>query len=107
MISPTKYKYQKAKIPGFRPGKAPYDVIVRLYGDKAIEEEAIETMVEDVYPSILDEAKINPGAPGSLEEIVSTDPVKLSFIVPLEPTVDLGDYRSVREDYKVETATEK
>lgn len=98
---------QKAKIPGFRPGKAPYDVIVRLYGDKAIEEEAIEAMVEAVYPNILDEAKINPGAPGSLEEIVSTDPVKLSFIIPLEPTVDLGDYRSVREDYLVETATEK
>lgn len=98
---------QKAKIPGFRPGKAPFDVIVRLYGDKAIEEEAIETMVEDVYPDILDEAKINPGAPGSLEEIVSTDPMKLSFIVPLEPTVDLGDYRSVREDYQVETSTDK
>ncbi len=98
---------QKAKIPGFRPGKAPYDVIVRAYGEKVIEEEAIEAMVEAVYPSILDEAKINPGAPGSLEEIVSTEPVKLSFLVPLEPSVTLGDYREVREEYSLEPVAEK
>lgn len=97
---------QKAKIPGFRPGKAPYDVILRLYGEKALEEEAIETMVEEVYPKILDEAKINPGAPGSLEEVLSTEPVKLSFVVPLEPTVELGDYRSVREEYNLEPVSE-
>ncbi len=98
---------QKAKIPGFRPGKAPYEVILRAYGEKAIEEEAIETMVEGVYPSILDEAKINPGAPGSLEEVISTEPVKLSFIIPLEPTVELGDYRAVREEYSLEAVTDK
>ncbi len=109
-----KYKHQaarkiasKAKIPGFRPGKAPYDVIARLYGEPAIEEEAIELMVEAIYPEMLDEAKITPAAPGSLEDISKEDDIKFSFIVPLEPTVDLGSYKELRKEYQPETASEK
>ena len=98
---------QRSNIPGFRPGKAPFGVVVRLYGEKALEEEAIDNVVDELYPTVIDEARIKPGASGSLEEIVSTDPLKLSFIIPLEPTVDLGDYRSVHEEYHVEPATEK
>lgn len=98
---------QKVKIPGFRPGKAPYDVIVRLYGEQTIEDDAVEYMVEDVYPSILKEAKIEPGAPGTLDEIISREPVKLSFIIPLEPTIDLGSYREVRKDYQLEPVADK
>lgn len=109
-----KYKHQaarkiatRAKIPGFRPGKAPYDVILRLYGEEAIAEEAKGLLVDDTYPAILDEAKVNPAAPGSLEEISETDPIKATFLVPLEPTVDLGDYKSLRKKYSVKAVTEK
>ena len=55
----------KTKIAGFRPGKAPVDVVKRLYGDEAIEEEAIELLVNDIYPKLLKEAEINPAAPGT------------------------------------------
>ncbi len=109
-----RYKHQAArkiasngKIPGFRPGKAPYDVIVRMYGDSVIEEEAIEIMVEDQYPKILDEAKIEPAAPGNLEKIDKGDPIKFTFVIPLEPTVDLGDYKSLRKKYTVKSVAEK
>jgi trigger factor len=37
-----------AKIAGFRPGKAPYDVVRRLYGDGVITEEAVELLVDEV-----------------------------------------------------------
>lgn len=109
-----KYKHQaarklseRAKIPGFRPGKAPYDVIVRLYGEEAITEEAKGLLVDDSYPKILDEAKINPAAPGSLEEISAGDPIKATFIIPLEPTVELGDYKSLRKKYNLKAVSEK
>jgi len=109
-----KYKQQaarrianKSKIPGFRPGKAPYDVILRLYGEPAIVDEAIELMVENVYPQILTEAKIEPAAPGSLEDITKGDPLKFSFVIPLEPTVDLAGYKNVRKDYKLKPVTNK
>lgn len=114
LSSLDKYKAQaarriasKAKIPGFRPGKAPYDVIARLYGEPAIEEDAVELMMENVYPDILTEAKISPAAPGTLEEVDKGDPIKFTFVVPLEPTVELGNYREVRKKYAPKPVTAK
>ncbi|HOD04755.1 MAG TPA: trigger factor family protein, partial [Anaerolineaceae bacterium] len=97
----------EAKIPGFRPGKAPYDVIRRMYGDGAIDQEAVELLIDALYPKILEEAKIEPGAPGALEDIASMDPLKLVFLVPLEPTVNLGEYRAVRLPYEPETVSDE
>ena len=97
----------RAKIPGFRPGKAPYDVIARLYGEPAIEEDAIEIMMEKAYPEVLDEAKISPAAPGTLENVEKGDPIKFTFVVPLEPTVDLGNYREVRKEYTPQPVTDQ
>lgn len=96
-----------AKIPGFRPGKAPFAVIRRTYGDAAIEEQAIDLLVENKYAVMLDEAKIEPGAPGSMEKIISKDPLKVSFIIPLEPTVTLSDYHSIRQVYKLDPVGEE
>jgi trigger factor len=98
---------QQAKIPGFRPGKAPASIIRRMYGDDTIEKEAVELMIDDVYPKIIDEAKIKPSGPGSLQEIVSSNPPKFSFIIPLEPDVQLGDYRSIRQEYSLESVPEE
>lgn len=95
----------RAKIPGFRPGKAPYDVVARLYGEPAIEEEAIELMVDAVYPEILKEANIEPAAMGALEDISKSDPLSFTFVVPLEPTVDLGNYREIRKKYAPKEVT--
>lgn len=91
---------ERGKIPGFRPGKAPYPVILRYYGEQAINEQAIDELVEEIYPKVLEEADIKPAAPGSLESIESVDPPKLSFLVPLAPEVDLGDYHAVRLPYE-------
>ncbi len=91
---------QETKIPGFRPGKAPYDIVRRMYGDDAIEKQAVELLIDDQYAKVLDAADVKPGAPGALDEIISTDPLKLSFIVPLAPEVELGDYHSIQKPYE-------
>lgn len=91
---------QETRIPGFRPGKAPYDIVRRMYGDDAIEKQAIELLVDDQYAKVIEESGVKPGAAGSLEDIVSTDPLKLSFIVPLAPEVTLGDYQAIRKAYE-------
>lgn len=91
---------QRGKIPGFRPGKAPYDIVVRQYGEGAIIEQAMDLLVDEIYPKVLDQAGIKPAAPGSLEKIEAVDPPKLIFRVPLAPEVDLGDYRSLRAPYE-------
>ncbi len=90
---------ERSKIPGFRPGKAPYPVVLRMYGEEAVREQAIEILVDDKYPQILDEAKIEASGSGKLDDIISTVPPKLSFTIPLAPVVTLGDLASVKQEY--------
>jgi trigger factor len=91
---------QRGKIPGFRPGKAPYEMVVRNYGEQAIIEQAVDNFVDAEYSNILKEADVEPGASGTLESIDSLEPPKLTFRVPLAPEVDLGDYHSIRLPYE-------
>ena len=91
---------EKAKIPGFRPGKAPYEIIVRNFGEGAIIEQAIEMLVDEIYPESLKEANIEPGGMGQLENVEELDPPKFKFLVPLAPTVELGDYAQIRYPYE-------
>jgi trigger factor len=98
---------KKVKIPGFRPGKAPYAMVVRHVGEATIIEEATEILVNDVYPKALEEAKVEPYGPGSLENIVSLDPPKFEFVIPLKAKVELGDYQSIRLPYEPKTITDE
>ncbi len=95
----------RGKIPGFRPGKAPYDVIVRYYGDATVHEEAIDLLVDELYPQILKEADVNPAAAGTLEKIEGTDIPKLTFKVPLSPEVTLGEYGDIRLPFEFKPPT--
>jgi trigger factor len=99
---------ERKSIPGFRPGKAPYDVVVRSFGDSVIVEEAVDVLLDDVYPKALEEAKLEPGASGSLEKVEGLDKnPKFTFKVPLAPTVALGDYRAIRLPYDWEEPGEE
>ena len=98
---------KNTRIPGFRPGKAPYEVIVGKYGEEVIFEEALEDLGQEAYRSALDDAELEPYAPGSLEEIVSRSPLVLRFTVPLVPQVDLGNYRDIRIPYEEPEVTDE
>ena len=96
------------RIPGFRPGKAPANVIRNMFGEMAIAQEAFDMFLEDKYGSILEEADVEPGAMGSLKSIDDILPEpKFTLTVPLKATVDLGNYREIREDYAEEPVTEE
>jgi trigger factor len=98
---------QDSRIPGFRPGKAPYEIVRRAYGEDAIRKEAVELMLDEVYPGVIKEADIKPSGPGDLEEIISYEPPKFAFVIPLMPSVELGDYKSIRKDYAKPEVTEE
>lgn len=98
---------QKVKIPGFRPGKAPYPVVLRTVGEAAVLDEAMEFLVNEQYPKIIEESGIKPYGPGNLENIKKLDPPTLEFIVPLEAEVTLGDYHQIRFPYELKTVTDE
>jgi trigger factor len=92
---------ERKSIPGFRPGKAPYDVVVRSFGENVIVEEAVDLLLDEVYPKALEEAKLKPGANGSLEKVEDLEKSpKFTFKIPLAPEVELGDYHSIRIPYE-------
>ncbi len=98
---------QHKKIPGFRPGKAPYPIVLRTIGEEAILEEALDILVKDIYPKVIEETKIKPYGPGSLENMPKLDPPTFEFVVPLEPEVQLGEYKEIRIPYKLKSITKK
>lgn len=91
-----------SKVPGFRPGKAPYQVILNHFGEGTIIQEAIDILLDDDYGKILEQAEVEPSGVGNLESIEEYDPPKFVFIIPLEAEVDLGEYREIRKDYILE-----
>jgi trigger factor len=92
---------ERKSIPGFRPGKAPFDVVVRTFGMNTIQQEAVDLLLDEVYPEALKESKIEPAGPGALENIENQDNIPtFTFTIPLASTVELGDYHSVRLPYE-------
>jgi trigger factor len=85
------------RIPGFRPGRAPFDVVQRWVGKEALRGEAVESITEDIYREALEQTNVIPFAPGSLDDI-ELEPLVFHLTIPLEPVAELGDYRQVRVD---------
>ncbi len=92
-------------IPGFRRGKAPYEIVVRTFSREVIFEEAVEALSQEVYREALDQLGLDPYGPGRLER-VDPEPLTFRVIVPLKPEVRLGDYRSLRLPYEPPEPTE-
>lgn len=82
-------------IPGFRRGRAPFDVILRRFGREALLQEALDDLGQEIIPEAMESEGLEPYDAGSLED-VQMDPLTFKLRVPLRPTVDLGDYRELR-----------
>jgi trigger factor len=99
---------QRVKIPGFRPGKAPFNVIEKQVGAQAIKDEALDIVLDDMYPRVIEETGIKPYGPGTLEKVhEDKQPQVFEFRVPLSPEVKLGDYKGIRLPFKDKSVTEK
>lgn len=86
---------KQRRIPGFRPGKAPYDVVLRLFGKDALYQETLEDLSESVYKEALEKEGIEPFAQAELIDF-QFEPMVLKLMVPVAPIVELGDYRQLR-----------
>jgi trigger factor len=84
------------KIPGYRPGKAPYQMILNHMGEARIIDQALEHFLDEIYPQVIDEIESEPYGPGQVKEIKSLEPPTLIFNIPLQPEVTLSEYREIR-----------
>lgn len=72
-------------------------MLVRRIGEDTLRAEAVEDLVQPVFEEALEQEGVDLYAQPSLENI-ELHPVTFKFIVPLSPTVVLGDYRAIRQD---------
>lgn len=87
----------KTKIPGFRPGKAPINIIEKKFG-KSVEAEAVEKLVPQTYMEAVKEADIKPVSPPTIEEeseFSRNQPLSLTVSVDVRPVIEDLDYENI------------
>jgi trigger factor len=86
---------QKANIPGFRKGKAPRPILEQYLGKEALLEDAIEHMAPDAVEKAVKEQDFKPVYRPKIE-LEKMEPVTYKVELPLEPTMKLSDYKSIK-----------
>lgn len=87
---------RQAKIPGFRPGKAPIALLEKRYAD-LVEQDVVQRLVPDYYQRAVKEAGVVPILvdipPLERMKVKSNSPFTFTATVEIKPTIQLGDYR--------------
>ena len=80
-----------ARMPGFRPGKAPLHLIKKAYAEQ-IKSEALESMVQDAWKQALDQEKLEPIAQPHVHDLKFEDGQPVTFDIHLEvrPEIAIG-----------------
>jgi trigger factor len=90
----------KAKIEGFRPGRAPRALVEARLGPAALREEVVETMIPEVIRRALEEKSIDPIDNPDVEvlELERGRPARLKATISVMPEVTLGDATSLKPE---------
>ncbi len=83
----------RAKIEGFRPGKAPRELVEARLGPVALREEVVETMVPEIVQQALVKESIEPidNPDVQILELERGRPAKLKATISVMPEVTLAD----------------
>jgi len=88
---------KNAKIDGFRPGKAPYDIFVKHYGVEALFTDAADEVLQDAYTKMLTESKLIPVVmPSVAIKNVSNDEIEFTFTIITKPEVKIKKYEGLK-----------
>jgi trigger factor len=87
----------RARIEGFRPGRAPRALVEARLGPSVLREEVVEAMVPEVIRQALDEKSIDPIDNPDVEvlELERGRPARLKATISVMPEVTLGDARTL------------
>lgn len=92
----TKQFQRGANLPGFRPGKAPREMVVRKFS-KDIEDEAKRKLISEAYKSALEEKKLDVLGYPDIEEIQfgRGQPLQFAATVETTPEFELPEYKGI------------
>ena len=87
----------KAKIDGFRPGKAPKDVFLKKYGKEALYMDAADIVLDKAYHQVFEDNKDLEivAQPEIALKSIDENGVEFIFTLTLKPEVKLGKYKGL------------
>ncbi|MFA5109289.1 MAG: trigger factor [Patescibacteria group bacterium] len=98
---------QEVKIEGFRPGKAPLDILKQKIGEMTILEEAAHIAIHKTIDEAIEKNTMGRQAIGqpqvNVTKLAPDNPFEYKVIVALLPTIALGKYKELK--LKAETAS--
>ncbi len=100
-----------AKVPGFRPGKAPINIIKRHFED-TIRDTLVRTFVPGVLREAIEENKLSPLTEPLIEELdfnLKSNKLEVSVVFEVKPEIELKpeDYRGIKVKKTVREITDE
>src|SRR5579884_1129240 len=89
---------QQIRVPGFRPGKVPRQVLeARLGGPEALRQQAISDALPDLYARAVVDTELDPIAAPEIDIVSGGDsgPVTFDAVVEVRPTVAIPGYQGL------------
>jgi trigger factor len=90
----------EAKVPGFRPGHAPRDILEKQYGSAA-HEQVLKELVPDIYNQAINEEALDVIELPEISEIkLDRDNLSFKAKVEISPEINIKDYKGIKINYK-------
>ncbi len=100
-------KVGKMNIPGFRPGKAPRNIIEKMYGKGVFYEDAIDMLLPEAYEDAVKTAGIEVVSRPEFDIDSIEGDVVIKAKVYTKPEVEIKDYTGIKAEKKVEPVTDE
>ena len=105
MAEGVKKAYESRKndisIPGFRKGKVPFAMVVKMYGEEAFYEDALNILYPDAVDAAIKESGlkvINDKMDTDIESISKEDGVVMKVAVTTYPEIEIGEYKGLKAE---------
>ncbi|HSJ65496.1 MAG TPA: trigger factor [Gemmatimonadaceae bacterium] len=98
----------QARLPGFRPGKAPPAMVQKKFAGP-IRQEAIESLLQEAYQAVLEREKLSPASQPRVEHLHVHDGEPMTFELHLEvrPEIALERTQGFRVTREAQAVTEE
>ena len=91
---------KEAKIPGFRPGKAPRDILEKHYS-AAAHQEVLKGLIPEVYGKAIESEKLDVIDLPEISDVKLTpDALSFTATVELKPEIEVKEYKGIKIEYK-------
>lgn len=91
---------KEAKVPGFRPGKVPRDILEKHYSDVA-RQEILKELVPEVYHQALDKINLEAVSLPQVSEVnLGKDSLSFKAVFEVKPEIELKNYKGLKIEYR-------